>query len=66
MLLLWYIMTVLVLQVLPVMLNIRHYSAQLEFFRSLAEGRQTQQVHSLLALTAKMHGIHGGLRHVGN
>ena len=43
-------MTGLVLQVLPVMLNIRHYSAQLEFFRSLAEERQTPQVDYLLAI----------------
>ena len=40
------------------MLNIRHYSAQLEFFRSLAEGRQTPQVPKFLVLITKMHGTH--------
>lgn len=33
-------------QVLPVILNMRHYSARLEFFRSLAEGAQPPEVLS--------------------
>lgn len=35
---------VMALQVLPVILNIRQYSARLEFFRSLAEDVHTLQV----------------------
>ncbi len=35
-------------QVLPVVLNIRLYSARLEFFRSLAQAVQAPEVEALL------------------
>lgn len=38
------------MQILPVVLNIRHYSARLEFFRSLAEAAQPPKVQIYPAL----------------